>query len=54
MGRRVIPCRRADAGCVLGTLLVGGGLKVVYDLLLYRAFRHVEPAEEKSEPKNVG
>jgi MFS family permease len=29
-------------------LLVGGGLKVVYDLLLYRAFRHVVPPEERS------
>ncbi len=30
-------------------LLIGGGLKVTYDLLLYRAFRHVVPPEEKSE-----
>jgi MFS family permease len=29
-------------------LLIGGGLKVIYDLLLYRAFRHVVPPEEKS------
>jgi hypothetical protein len=27
-------------------LLVGGGAKVTYDLLLYRAFREVKPPEE--------
>jgi hypothetical protein len=25
---------------------LAGGLKIVYDLLLYRAFRSVRPAEE--------
>jgi len=29
-------------------LFVGGALKVIYDLLLWRAFRHVRPPEEKS------
>ena len=28
-------------------LLLGGGLKIVYDILLWRAFRHVKPPEEK-------
>lgn len=28
-------------------LLLGGGLKIIYDLLLYRSFRHVVPPEEK-------
>ena len=30
-----------------GPLLIGGGLKIVYDLLLFRAFRHVRPPEEE-------
>jgi predicted MFS family arabinose efflux permease len=29
-----------------GPLIIGGGLKMAYDLLLYRAFRHVRPPEE--------
>ena len=29
-------------------LWLGGGLKIVYDVLLWRAFRHVRPPEEKS------
>ncbi len=28
-------------------LFLGGGLKVIYDLLLWRAFRHLAPPEEK-------
>jgi hypothetical protein len=28
-------------------LLIGPGLKIAYDLLLYRAFRHVKPPEER-------
>ncbi len=28
-------------------LLLGGGLKILYDVLLWRAFRHVAPPEEK-------
>jgi MFS family permease len=28
-------------------LLLGGGLKIIYDILLWRAFRHVAPPEEK-------
>lgn len=31
-------------------LFLGGGLKVIYDLLLWRAFRHVRPPEERVEP----
>lgn len=30
-----------------GPLVIGGALKIAYDLLLYRAFRHVPPPEEK-------
>lgn len=30
-----------------GPLVVGGSLKIGYDLLLYRAFRHVRPPEEE-------
>jgi MFS family permease len=29
-------------------LFLGGGLKILYDLLLWRAFRHVAPPEERS------
>lgn len=29
-----------------GPLFIGGGLKIAYDLLLYRAFRHIRPPEE--------
>jgi predicted MFS family arabinose efflux permease len=28
-------------------LLVGAGLKIVYDIALYRAFRHLKPPEEQ-------
>jgi predicted MFS family arabinose efflux permease len=28
-------------------LFLGGGLKIFYDILLWRAFRHVKPPEEK-------
>lgn len=31
-------------------LLVGGGSKVTYDVLLYRSFRKLKPAEEIAEP----
>jgi MFS family permease len=38
-------------GLALATpLLVGAGLKIVYDLALYRAFRHVHPPEETPAP----
>jgi MFS family permease len=30
-----------------GPLLIGGALKIAYDLLLYRAFRHLRPPEEE-------
>jgi hypothetical protein len=29
-------------------LLIGPGLKVTYDLLLWRAFRHLPPPEERA------
>jgi len=36
-------------------LLLGAGIKIVYDLLLYRAFRHVKPPEERELiPKPLG
>jgi MFS family permease len=28
-------------------LFIGGGLKILYDIVLYRSFRHVRPPEEK-------
>jgi len=31
-----------------GPLIIGGGLKIVYDVLLYRAFRLVRPPEERT------
>ena len=31
-----------------GPMVIGGTLKIAYDLLLYRAFRHVRPPEEKA------
>jgi hypothetical protein len=30
-----------------GPLLIGGSLKIVYDLLLYRSFRKTRPPEEQ-------
>ena len=30
-------------------LVLGGGMKVLYDLLLYRSFRHVKPPEERQQ-----
>jgi MFS family permease len=33
---------------VAGPLLIGGALKIAYDLLLYRSFRHVRPPEEET------
>ena len=34
--------------CLIGTLLLCGGLKILYDLLLLAAFRHIKPPEEKA------
>jgi predicted MFS family arabinose efflux permease len=31
-----------------GPLLLGGGMKITYDLLLFRAFRRIQPPEERS------
>jgi MFS family permease len=38
-----------SASLMTGLFLVGGGLKIVYDLLLLRAFRHLKPPEERGE-----
>ena len=34
-------------------LVIGPGLKIVYDLLLYRAFRHLKPPEERLAAKQL-
>lgn len=34
-----------------GPLIIGGTLKILYDLLLFRAFRHVRPPEEALDPR---
>jgi len=34
-------------------LLVGGGAKVVYDLLLYKSFRKLKPPEEALRPSTM-
>ncbi len=46
------------AGLLLGSpallsapFFLAGGLKIVYDLLLYRSFRSIRPPEEKSAPR---
>ena len=36
------------AGYQVWPLLLCGGLKIFYDLLLLAAFRHIKPPEEKS------
>ena len=38
----------ASAGLASVPFFVAGGLKIVYDLLLYRAFRSARPSEERS------
>jgi MFS family permease len=32
-----------------GPLLIGGAMKILYDLLLYRSFRHLRPPEEERQ-----
>jgi len=32
-------------------LFIGGGMKIVYDIILYRSFRHVRPPEEQDAPQ---
>jgi hypothetical protein len=27
-------------------LFIGGGMKIIYDVVLYRSFRHLRPPEE--------
>jgi len=39
-----------SAATLSAPLFFGSGLKIVYDLLLYRAFRHL-PAPEEQPPK---
>lgn len=42
-------------GVALATpLLVGAGMKIVYDLALYRAFRHLKPPEEQTPGRRAG
>lgn len=36
-----------QGGLLAGPLYVGAGMKIAYDLLLYRAFRHLPPPEER-------
>ena len=38
----------ASAGLAAVPFYLAGGLKIVYDLLLYRAFRSVRPPEERA------
>lgn len=35
-------------------LILGGGLKIAYDLLLYRGFRRLKPPEEDPTPARQG
>jgi MFS family permease len=37
----------SSPGLMSGLFFVAGGLKIVYDLLLLAAFRHVKPPEER-------
>lgn len=39
---------------VSAPLVIGPGLKIVYDLLLYRAFRHLRPPEERQDAESRG
>ena len=34
----------------MNPIFLSGGLKIVYDLLLYRSFRGLKPPEEKAPP----
>jgi len=37
----------SQASLVSVTFLIAGGLKIVYDLLLYRSFKMIKPPEER-------
>ena len=37
-----------------GHVVIGGALKIGYDLLLYRAFRHVRPPDEETAARSRG
>ena len=37
-----------------GPIVIGGVLKIAYDLVLYRSFRHVRPPEEQSRQAASG
>ncbi len=37
-----------------GPLVIGGSLKILYDLLLYRNFHHLKPPEEQDHPASSG
>ena len=43
-----------QGGLLAGPLYVGAAMKIGYDLLLYRAFRHRRPPEERDERKGTG
>ena len=32
-------------------LFIGGGMKIIYDIVLYRSFRHLRPPEEQDAPQ---
>jgi hypothetical protein len=34
-------------------LLIGGSLKIAYDLVLYRSFRNLRPPEEQSPARSA-
>jgi hypothetical protein len=36
----------ASAGTMSGIFFIGGGMKIIYDLLLYRSFQSIKPPEE--------
>ena len=44
----------ASAGLAALPFFLAGGLKIVYDLLLYRAFRTVRPPEERGRRRTTG
>ena len=48
LGGRSLVCRAVMQHIALaGPLVVGGLLKIGYDLILYTSFRHVRPPEEE-------
>jgi hypothetical protein len=33
-------------------LFIGGGMKIIYDAVLYWSFRHLQPPEEAATPQS--